>query len=149
MFFSSEALPHEWLFPQCSCCVHHGGAGTTGAVLRSGVPSIITPVMTDQFYWATRINSLNVGKGFSTQLNKIDAAALSAAIKECTSNVEIKKNAKDLGEKLRREKPGHLLAADVLAENCKDSADGTWATLVAPSKTSLSLFACCKSPAFS
>lgn len=149
MFFSSEALPHEWLFPQCSCCVHHGGAGTTGAVLRSGVPSIITPVMTDQFYWATRINSLKVGEGFSTQLNKINPAALSAAIKECTSNEEIKKNAKDLGEKLRKEKPGHLLAADVLEENCKDSADGTWATLVAPSKTSLSLFACCTSPAFS
>merc|ERR1719476_783174 len=30
--------PHEWLFPRVSLTVHHGGAGTMNAALRSGVP---------------------------------------------------------------------------------------------------------------
>jgi hypothetical protein len=32
--------------------VHHGGAGTTGAALRAGKPSIVTPFIVDQFAWA-------------------------------------------------------------------------------------------------
>lgn len=41
--------PHEWLFPRMAIIVHHGGAGTTAAALRAGVPSIITPVFADQW----------------------------------------------------------------------------------------------------
>jgi sterol 3beta-glucosyltransferase len=32
--------PHHWLFPQVSCIVHHGGAGTAAAAFRAGIPSI-------------------------------------------------------------------------------------------------------------
>ncbi len=32
------SVPHEWLFPQCAAAVHHGGAGTTAATLRAGIP---------------------------------------------------------------------------------------------------------------
>ena len=35
---SCEFAPHEWLFPRVVCAVHHGGAGTTGAAFRAGVP---------------------------------------------------------------------------------------------------------------
>ena len=45
---------HQWLFPRCSCVVHHGGLGTTQAALRAGVPSVITPVFGDQFHNAPR-----------------------------------------------------------------------------------------------
>jgi len=30
-----KVAPHEWLFPRCSCTIHHGGAGTTCAALLS------------------------------------------------------------------------------------------------------------------
>jgi UDP:flavonoid glycosyltransferase YjiC (YdhE family) len=141
MLFSSEALPHEWLFPQCSCCVHHGGAGTTAAVLRSGAPSIITPVMVDQFYWASHVNRLNVGKGFSTQLNKIKPAELSAAIAECISSSAINKNVKDLASKLVEEE-GPSMAADVLEKVCRESQEGVW-EVQDTAKASSGLFACC------
>src|SRR5450756_2135091 len=36
--FAIEAAPHDWLFPRMAAIVHHGGAGTTGAALRAGVP---------------------------------------------------------------------------------------------------------------
>lgn len=47
-------VPHGWLFPRASCIVHHGGAGTTGAALLSGRPSIFVPHSHayDQPYWA-------------------------------------------------------------------------------------------------
>ena len=32
--------------------VHHGGAGTTAAALRAGVPSLVIPFMADQPFWA-------------------------------------------------------------------------------------------------
>jgi sterol 3beta-glucosyltransferase len=43
--------PHSWLFPQSSLVVHHGGAGTTAAALRAGVPTVVIPHMLDQPVW--------------------------------------------------------------------------------------------------
>ena len=31
-------LAHEILLPRCSLAIHHGGSGTTAAVLRAGIP---------------------------------------------------------------------------------------------------------------
>ena len=42
------SVPHDWLFPQLSGVVHHGGAGTTSAGMRAGVPSLIKPFFGDQ-----------------------------------------------------------------------------------------------------
>lgn len=41
--------------------VHHGGAGTTYAALRAGVPSVAVPFGVDQPYHAERIHALGVG----------------------------------------------------------------------------------------
>jgi UDP:flavonoid glycosyltransferase YjiC (YdhE family) len=51
VFFVRHA-PHDWLFRRVSAAVHHGGAGTTGAAVRSGIPSIIVPFYGDQPFWA-------------------------------------------------------------------------------------------------
>jgi sterol 3beta-glucosyltransferase len=40
---SLEKVPHDWLFNRIDAAVHHGGAGTTGASLRAGLPTIIKP----------------------------------------------------------------------------------------------------------
>lgn len=53
-----NALPHEWLFPQLSAVVHHGGAGTTATGLRFGLPSIALPSFADQFLWGERTVAL-------------------------------------------------------------------------------------------
>merc|ERR1719480_268773 len=58
-----QTAPHEWLFPQCSAIVHHGGAGTTAASLRSGVPSIVTPCLMDQFENAEVTQRSGAGMG--------------------------------------------------------------------------------------
>lgn len=53
--------PHDALFGQVRAVVHHGGAGTTGAALRAGVPSLVVPHFADQFYWGARVHALGTG----------------------------------------------------------------------------------------
>jgi sterol 3beta-glucosyltransferase len=49
--FLLDAVPHDWLFPHMAAIIHHGGAGTTAAAVRAGVPSIVVPFMADQCFW--------------------------------------------------------------------------------------------------
>ena len=59
--FIVKSVPHSWLFPRVAAVVHHGGAGTTGAGLRAGVPSVLIPFVADRPSWARRIEQLGVG----------------------------------------------------------------------------------------
>ena len=52
--------PHDALFGQVRAVVHHGGAGTTGAAVRAGTPSVVVPHLADQFYWGRRLHLLGV-----------------------------------------------------------------------------------------
>eukprot|EP00752_Nemacystus_decipiens_P015141 g13488.t1 len=54
-------LAHDVLLPRCSVAIHHGGSGTTAAVLRAGIPQVICPQQLDQFFWAERVRHLSVG----------------------------------------------------------------------------------------
>jgi vancomycin aglycone glucosyltransferase len=54
-------VSHDVLFPRVAAVVHHGGAGTTAAAARAGVPQLITPMFGDQFYWAERMVQLGAG----------------------------------------------------------------------------------------
>lgn len=56
-----DSIPHTWLFNNVSLVCHHGGAGTTAAGFRAGVPSVIIPFSNDQFAWAHRAYDLGVG----------------------------------------------------------------------------------------
>ena len=50
--FAIDHVPHDWLFPRVELAVHHGGAGTTAAAIRAGIPSVVVPFFGDQNYWA-------------------------------------------------------------------------------------------------
>ncbi len=58
---AAQNIPHSLLFPRVSAVCHHGGAGTTAAGFRAGVPSIIVPFSNDQFAWAHRAYDIGVG----------------------------------------------------------------------------------------
>ncbi len=59
--FSVGSTDHTSLFPRVDLIVHHGGAGTTAAALRSGVPQLIVPHIVDQFFHGRRIADLGAG----------------------------------------------------------------------------------------
>ncbi|KKW65751.1 glycosyltransferase [Mycolicibacterium elephantis] len=48
-------------FPACRAVVHHGGAGTTAASLRAGVPTLVLSTDLDQTLWGARVKKLGVG----------------------------------------------------------------------------------------
>jgi UDP:flavonoid glycosyltransferase YjiC (YdhE family) len=58
------AVNHSAVFPACRAVVHQGGAGTTAAGMRAGVPTLILwhPI-NDQEIWAGAIERLKVGSG--------------------------------------------------------------------------------------
>jgi UDP:flavonoid glycosyltransferase YjiC (YdhE family) len=58
-----RAVNHAAIFPTCRAVVHHGGAGTTAAGLRAGVPTLILWVTSDQPIWAAQVKQLKVGSG--------------------------------------------------------------------------------------
>ena len=55
------AVNHAAIFPACRAVVHHGGAGTTAAGMRAGIPTLILWVTADQPIWSAQVKRLKVG----------------------------------------------------------------------------------------
>ena len=97
-----QSAPHEWLFPQCSVTVHHGGAGTTAAALRAGKPTVVTPCIADQPANAKMVAKLGAGVGLR-QFGKVTPAELADALRKCVSDEALKTKAAELGAALKKE----------------------------------------------
>ncbi len=67
-----SAVNYAAIFPVCRAVVHHGGAGTTAAGLRAGVPTLILWMADVQFMWGAAVKRLRVGtaRRFSTTTEK-------------------------------------------------------------------------------
>lgn len=100
--YAIESAPHEWLFPRMAAVVHHGGAGTTAAGLRAGLPSVIAPFMGDQPYWGQRVHALGIGPKPVLQ-KELTVRRLADAITQATTDEEMQQRAAALGEKIRPE----------------------------------------------
>lgn len=67
-----DAMNYAAVFPACRAVVHHGGAGTTAASLRAGVPTLILWMADVQLIWGAAVKRLKVGtaRRFSTVTEK-------------------------------------------------------------------------------
>ena len=77
-------------------------AGTTGAAIRAGKPSVVTPFIADQFAWARLLNA----RGFAPAPlpHCIPTAdALAAAIKTALSDDAMRERARTIGSAVRGE----------------------------------------------
>lgn len=99
---SVESLPHHWLFPRMRAIVHHGGAGTTGAALRSGVPSVVVPFGFDQAFWGHRVAALGVGPP-PLPRSTLTAPQLADAIERTVNDARIRERAARLGTQIQAE----------------------------------------------
>ncbi|MFL5577694.1 MAG: glycosyltransferase [Gemmatimonadaceae bacterium] len=95
-------VPHEWLLPRTRAVVHHGGAGTTGAALRSGAPSIVVPLGFDQPFWGRRVAALGVGPAPISR-RALTADRLARAIERAVRDEGMRERAAALGAALRGE----------------------------------------------
>jgi sterol 3beta-glucosyltransferase len=100
--FVTGIVPHDWLFPRMAAVVHHGGAGTTGAGLRAGIPNIVVPISNDQPFWARRVKALGVGPT-PIPRKRLTADRLAHAISVAVTDESIRKRAAELGETIRAE----------------------------------------------
>jgi sterol 3beta-glucosyltransferase len=110
--FCLDDIPHDWLFPQMAAVVHHGGAGTTGASLRAGIPTILTPFMFDQFGWGRILPHLGVGPK-SIPAQELTAEKLAAAIQMAVMDKTIHERAAEIGRSIRSE-DGAARAIEIL-----------------------------------
>ena len=94
-----KSAPHDWLFKQIDAAAHHGGAGTTGASLRAGLPTVVKPFFGDQFFFGSRLEDLGVG----VCLKKLNVSVFSRALWEATHSERMIVKARVLGDQIRGE----------------------------------------------
>jgi UDP:flavonoid glycosyltransferase YjiC (YdhE family) len=100
--FNAGYVPHDYLFSRASCVVHHGGAGTSTAACRAGVPSATVPHLFDQYYWAGMLHDRGVAPKPLFR-NQLTAKRLAARIEEALAPKR-RAAAAALGEKIRGER---------------------------------------------
>lgn len=95
-------VPHDWLFERVGVVAHHGGAGTTAAALRAGVPQVLIPHMQDQFYWGKKMHALGVSPP-PLERQHLNAVSLAAALRAACEDPALRGRAIEIGERIRGE----------------------------------------------
>ncbi len=111
-----DATPHDWLFARAAAVVHHGGAGTTAATLRAGLPSVVVPVFGDQLLWADRLQVLGTAPPPLPRV-QLTATRLAAAIDQVVTQPAFRTQAQQIQQALHAE-DGVATAVAWLAERC-------------------------------
>ena len=114
------SIPFSWLFPRVAAVVHHGGAGTTSAALRAGVPSIVIPFFGDQPFWGHRIAELGVGPA-PIPRRRLTVERLAQATRQAVTDQTMRERAAHLGSRIRAE-DGIALAVAVVQQMEKRGA---------------------------
>lgn len=103
--------PHDWLFRRCQAVCHHGGAGTTSAGLRAGLPTVVVPSFGDQFFWGRVVSDAGGGPP-PIPITRLDTAALTAAFETCR-RAEVRERARSLGALVRETDGAELVVQSV------------------------------------
>jgi sterol 3beta-glucosyltransferase len=124
--FSVASVPHAWLFPLTAAIVHHGGAGTTAAGLRAGVPSLVVPFMADQPFWGRRVHDLGVGPK-PIPHDRLSVENLDQSVQRMVTDTAMRRRAAELGARIRAE-DGVRRAVELLEQHFRNrvvqSSDG-------------------------
>ncbi len=106
-----DYAPYSIVFPRAACVVHQGGIGTTGQVLRAGVPHLIMPFGHDQLDNAARCRRAGVAEIVQRVKYNRDTAA--NALKNILSEPIYAARAVELGKTVRSE-GGTTAACDAI-----------------------------------
>jgi len=83
--FHISSVPYTWLLPQCLMMFSHGGAGVVNASLAAGIPSLISPLMGDQFFWAKLLEAKGYGVACGSSLTTLTKDEMTEAIESARS----------------------------------------------------------------
>ncbi|MGF1529601.1 MAG: glycosyltransferase [Candidatus Competibacterales bacterium] len=105
-----EEAPHHRLFPRLAGAVHHGGAGTTAAPLRAGIPSVVTPVFADQPFWAARLQALGCAAA-TIKRRQLTPWALAMGLERLVEDATLSQRAKGIARAIARERGAEATVA--------------------------------------
>ena len=97
-----DRAPHAAVFPRAALVIHHGGAGTTHAVVRAGRPSLVIPHAVDQYYWADQLHRHRVAAR-PLRAPKVTAARLVARLRAIVGDPAMSDRAAALAQAARAE----------------------------------------------
>lgn len=95
-------VPHSWLFPRMRAAVHHGGAGTTAAALRAGIPAVVCPFFGDQPYWGGRVAAIGAGPD-PLPIKRLDPESLTERITRTVRDEAMRHRAAEIGRRIAAE----------------------------------------------
>ncbi|CDO88088.1 glycosyltransferase [Mycobacterium triplex] len=108
---------HAAVFPACRAVVHHGGAGTTAAGLRAGVPALILSLgVDDQQVWAATVQRLKVGSSQEFRATTLDSLV---AQLRCVLAPEYTARARAIAALMATPAESVASAADLLEEQAR------------------------------
>lgn len=96
-----ESAPHDWLLPRCKLIIHHGGAGTTSAGLRAGIPNVVVPFTADQPFWGRRVSAIGAGPK-PILVKDLSVEKLTRAIAEADDQV-VREQVQIIGQEIKNE----------------------------------------------
>lgn len=109
-------LNYATILPLCRAAVHHGGAGTTAASLRAGLPTLILWDVADQFIWATQVKRLKTGS--AKRLSNITRKSLVAKLREILAP-ECVARAREIAPRMTKPAVAVGTAADLLEQTVR------------------------------
>ncbi|TDH57699.1 glycosyltransferase [Mycobacterium eburneum] len=113
-----DAVNHAAVFPACRAVVHHGGAGTTAAGMRAGIPALIQWLWVDQPIWAAAVEHLGVGLGrhFTAVTEETLVADLSSIL-----DPQFASRAREVAGKVTKPAESVARAADLLEDAARSA----------------------------
>ncbi len=96
-----DSAPHDRLFPHCKIIIHHGGAGSTAAGLRSGKPNIVVPHTADQPFWGKRVAAIGAGPD-PIPVKQLTTPRLMTALERADEPI-LQARAREIGRLIRME----------------------------------------------
>ncbi len=114
LVYRTDHVPHDWLFPRVAASVHAGGAGTTAASFRAGVPQVVLPVHADQFFWG-RLGAVHGVAPAAVRAERITPRRLAGMIRAVTDDPRPAERARAIAARLAGE-DGVATAADLIED---------------------------------
>jgi len=104
------------ILPACRAAVHHGGAGTTAASLRAGLPTLILWDVADQILWATQVKELKVGS--AKRLSNITRRSLVRQLRKILAPDYVAR-AREIAPRMAKPAVAVTTAADLLEQTVR------------------------------
>lgn len=115
------AVNYATIFPACRAVVHHGGAGTTAAGLRAGIPTLILYMADVQVIWGAAVKGLKVGAS-----RKFGKASEKRLVKDLRTILapDYRDRARELAARMIKPADSVTSAADLLEDFVRRKAAG-------------------------